>query len=62
MEQLLVVVVVGGVWLVCVSWKTNRAVIIFIPVCSCFSKGSGRSSPALQFARKREQRKVLFLH
>lgn len=46
----------------CVSWKTSRAVIIFIPVCSCFSKGSGQSSLALEVARKREQGKIVFLH
>lgn len=45
-----------------VSWKTNRAVIIFIPVCSCFSKGSGQSCPGLEVARKRERGKRVFLH
>lgn len=46
----------------CVSWKTNRAVIIFIPVCSCFSEGSGQRGLALQVARKQEQGKIVFLY
>lgn len=46
----------GSAWM-CVSWKTNRAVIIFIPLCSCFFffflfKGSGQSSPGLEFCQE----------
>lgn len=47
----------GSAWM-CVSWKTNRAVIIFILLCSCFFsfflRALARAAQASSFARKQE--------
>lgn len=44
----------------CVSWKRNGAVIIFIPVCSCFSQIAGLLSLDVRVARKLEKGKNSF--
>lgn len=46
----------------CISWMTNRALIIFILDCSCFSKSSGQSNPCFAVARKKSEGKIVFLH